>query len=80
MPPFSEYEAIFSDSLPITWFSAYAVPNIASDPLRVVTLASIIYGHWKSRRMERNGNRIFAQLNVSRITIFNLGLHAIIGG
>jgi hypothetical protein len=67
IPPFSDYEPLFANPLPVTFFSGFIVPTMASDPTRLTALASVVYNHWRTRRMECNGNRIMAQLSVSAL-------------
>jgi len=64
-PAFSEYQDVFSASLPTSTFANYSVPSWIPQPPSLLKIAKTIYPHWKERRIERGGHRIVPTLNVS---------------
>ena len=68
-PAFSEYQDVFSASLPTLTFADYSVPSWIPQPPSLLKIAKTIYPHWKERGIERGGHRIVPALNVSYFVI-----------
>ena len=64
-PAFSEYQDVFSVSLPTSIFANYSPPSWIPTPPALLRIAKAIYPYWKERRIERGGHRIIPTLNVS---------------
>ncbi|KAH9475176.1 Enhancer of polycomb-like protein 1 [Psilocybe cubensis] len=62
-PAFSEYQDVFSATLPVTMFATYSVPSWIPTPQALLKSARAIYPYWKERRLERGGHRIIPTLN-----------------
>ncbi|PPQ93891.1 hypothetical protein CVT25_007804 [Psilocybe cyanescens] len=62
-PAFSEYQDVFSTTLPVTIFATYTVPSWIPSPQALLKSARAIYPYWKERRLERGGHRIIPTLN-----------------
>jgi enhancer of polycomb-like protein len=63
-PAFSEYQDVFSVSLPTSIFANYSPPSWISNSPSLLRIAKAIYPYWKERRIERGGHRIIPTLNV----------------
>ncbi|KAK0460039.1 enhancer of polycomb-like-domain-containing protein [Desarmillaria tabescens] len=62
-PEFSNYQDTFSNPLEKSFFAAYFVPKDVPPPDKLLSMAQLIYPHWRARRMERGGLRVTPQLN-----------------
>ncbi|KAG7444124.1 uncharacterized protein BT62DRAFT_971418 [Guyanagaster necrorhizus] len=62
-PEFSNYQDTFSNPLEKSYFATYVVPKNIPPPESLLSMAQLIYPHWRARRMERGGLRVIPQLN-----------------
>jgi len=63
-PPFSDYQDVFSSSLPTSMFSTFSVPTWVPLPAVLLRMAKVVYPYWKERRLERAGYQIIPAVNV----------------
>ena len=70
-PTFSDYQEIFSSSLPPSIFSNFTVPSWVPQPQHLLRTAKVVYPYWKERRLERGGHRIIPILNVCELSSVN---------
>lgn len=62
-PAFSEYQDVFSATLPVSMFANYTIPTWIPAPAALLKVAKAVYPYWKERRLERDGHRIIPTLN-----------------
>ncbi|KAF9530669.1 enhancer of polycomb-like-domain-containing protein [Crepidotus variabilis] len=62
-PAFSDYQDVFSETLPASTFATYSIPTWVPAPTSLLKIAKVVYPYWKERRIERGGHRIIPSLN-----------------
>ncbi|QRW27457.1 enhancer of polycomb-like protein 1 [Rhizoctonia solani] len=62
-PTLTDFEPVFSNRLPISFFPDYRVPDSVPPPAQLLRMFRVIYPHWRERRLERDGRRIIPQIN-----------------
>ncbi|KAI5116776.1 hypothetical protein M0805_008731 [Coniferiporia weirii] len=63
IPPFADYNDIFANELPHSFFATYMRPTDIPIPSTLVRMARAVYPHWRDRKIEREGHRIMPALN-----------------
>lgn len=67
VPPFSDYEDTFASPLPAALFALYDVPSWIPPPAQLLRLSRIVFSHWRTRRVSRDGHPIIPVVNVSNL-------------
>ncbi|KAJ1309803.1 hypothetical protein OPQ81_006568 [Rhizoctonia solani] len=62
-PSLTDFEPIFANRLPTSFFPNYRVPDSIPAPPQLLRMLRVIYPHWRERRLERDGRRIIPQIN-----------------
>ncbi|CAE6426597.1 unnamed protein product [Rhizoctonia solani] len=62
-PSLTDFEPIFANRLPTSFFPNYRVPDSVPAPPQLLRMLRVIYPHWRERRLERDGRRIIPQIN-----------------
>ncbi|KAH7340842.1 enhancer of polycomb-like-domain-containing protein [Rhizoctonia solani] len=62
-PTLTDFEPVFANRLPISFFPNYRVPDSVPAPAQLLRILRVIYPHWRERRLERDGRRIIPQIN-----------------
>ena len=65
IPPSSEYNDQFANDFSPDHFVGFLRPANLPAPATLARMAKAVYPHWRDRRIEREGHRIIAVLNVS---------------
>lgn len=59
LPAVADYHSTFATSLPPEMFALFAVPSWVPQAAQLLRCARAIYPHWRERREDRGGHRIY---------------------